>query len=207
MTSLALEAAVQSELFSEVVLSSDDDEILAEADGHGSLVRRHKRDPLLASDHSTALELVQYLVSKVTSEHDVVALLLPTAPLRTALDLQRGATLLEENPSADGVVSLTSYEFPPQLAVAIDAGIVTPVGSPSPLITGHTRSQDQGEFFRPNGAFYMKRMAAFRASPNFWTGTVLAYLMDRVQSPDIDTPLDLSVAELYLAWQEKPENV
>lgn len=202
LTARALDAAVQSGLFSQVILSSDDDEILDEATRFGDAVTPVRRDVALARDHTTALELVQHLVSERASGNDIVALLLPTAPLRSSLDLQRAVALLDENPEADGVVSLTTYEFPPQLSVRIDAGLVTPVGSPSPLVTGNTRSQDQAQLFRPNGAFYMKRVDAFQESPNFWTGRVLGYVMDRVRSPDIDTPLDLAVAELYLEWQE-----
>ena len=203
LTAHAIDAAVQSGLFSTILVSSDDEEILNEARSRPKPVQSHRRDSSLARDQSTALELVQHLVDEAASHHDVVALLLPTAPLRTAVDLQRGAVLLDRHPEADGVVSLTSYEFPPQLAVSVKDGVVTPVGSPSPLITGDTRSQDQGELFRPNGAFYLKRWDAFKASPNFWTGNVLGYLMDRLKSPDIDTPLDLAVAELYLGWEER----
>ena len=195
----ALDSALESGLFARIMLSSDDANILAQATPYPSPVQPLPRRAELALDTTKALELVCQIVNDHPGDFGFVALLLPTAPLRTARHLVEGMNLLEETPEADGVVSLTTYEFPPQLSVTLDNGAITPVFDPCPLITGNTRSQDQGVIYRPNGAFYFHRLPAFHKHQNFWKGRVLGYVMDRMESADVDTELDLAYAELLLA--------
>tara|TARA_Y100001968_G_C19423630_1_gene753161 strand:+ start:362 stop:1060 length:699 start_codon:yes stop_codon:yes gene_type:complete len=194
----ALDAATKSNIFSKIILSSDDQEILSQASSYKNKVTPLIRDKRLSSDHATALELVNEITDKYSEGHDFVALLLPTAPLRTEKHLVEGYKKLLDNKEADGIVSLTTFEFPPQLSVKIEDDFITPIFEPCPLIEGNTRSQDQFSIFRPNGAFYMHRLPAFYHHKNFWKGKIIGYLMDRSISADIDTEFDLKVAELLL---------
>src|SRR6202000_3360927 len=90
----------------------------------------------------------------------------------------------------DAVISFTTYEFPPQMAVALDKSIMTPIFDPSPLITGNTHSQDQAPTYRPNGAFFFSWIDAFRRLRSFYAGRVKGVLMPRINSVDIDDGLD-----------------
>jgi CMP-N-acetylneuraminic acid synthetase len=193
-----LDAAVESGCFTRVVLSSDDDEILAQADEVAG-VEPWPRPAALSGDHVTALTLVESIVvdDGLADAFDVVSLLLPTAPFRRAEHLRAGFEMLDR--SVDGVVSLTDYEFPPQLSVTRDdAGLVHGVWDPCPLVTGDTRSQDQARIHRPNGAFYVRWMDRFLADRNFWKGKVRGYLMERRESVDIDDERDLAWAQFLL---------
>ena len=196
-----LEAAQQSACFVKVLLSSDDRDILALADGY-DIVEPALRPEELSGDHVTALTLVNHIVSdpRIRTEYDVVALLLPTAPFRNALHLKEGFEMLTEE--VDGVVSLTAYEFPPQLSVRLEGGLVAPVFDPCPLITGNTRSQDQSAIYRPNGGFYIQWMEKFIINRNFWKGKVRGYEMKRIDSVDIDNEMDLQYAEFLLDRKE-----
>lgn len=198
LVQLALDSAVDSNLFRKIYLSSDDEAILAQTEQYQDLVCALRRDPKLAQDTTKALEVVCQIVSDYPGDYDFVSLLLPTAPLRTSKHLQEGMALLDRHPEADGVVSLTTYEFPPQLSVTLESGAISPVFDPCPLITGNTRSQDQEMIYRPNGAFYFHRFPAFEKHQNFWKGRVLGYVMDRLESVDIDNPFDLAYAEFLL---------
>jgi CMP-N-acetylneuraminic acid synthetase len=189
-----LAAAQESGCFADILLSSDDDEILSQAAGYPD-VHPLPRPERLSGDHVTALELVCEIIdSGCRSEnYDVIALLLPTAPFRTAAHVRAGFKLLTDD--VDGVVSLTTYEFPPQLSVRLDDGIISPVFDPCPLITGNTRSQDQQPIYRPNGGFYIQWMKKFVGNRNFWKGKVRGYSMGREDSADIDTEQDLRYAQ------------
>lgn len=192
-----LAAAQESECFSRILLSSDDENILQLADAYKDVIRC-ERPKILSGDHVTALQLVCDITADpaISEEFDVVALLLPTCPFRTAEHVKEGFDLLTNN--VDGVISLTTYEFPPQLSVTIEQGLIKPVFDPCPLITGNTRSQDQSTIYRPNGGFYMQWMASFIEKKNFWKGNVVGYEMNRIDSVDIDTELDLQYAQFLM---------
>ena len=77
-----VEAALKSQYVTDVLVSSDNDEILDIA-CNDDKVSRHKRENFLATDTSTALELVDHIVTNSTKRYDFVTLMLPTCPLRT----------------------------------------------------------------------------------------------------------------------------
>lgn len=195
-----LKAAERSECFSVVYLSSDDEEILAIGERYPSVVAA-PRSERLSGDKVTALELVLDILSdaSIRESYDVVSLLLPTCPFRNANHIIDGFSKLSDQ--VDGVVSLTEYEFPPQLSVQLVDGLISPVFNPCPLMTGDTRSQDQEAILRPNGAFYIQRMSSFLENRNFWKGKVAGYLMSRSESVDIDTESDLQYAQFL--WDQK----
>lgn len=197
-----LDAVEESGCFQRVLLSSDDPEILKQAKRY-AVVEPALRPEDLSGDFVTALTLVNTIVAKpeIQAEFDVIALLLPTAPFRTAKHIQEGFDLLTDE--VDGVISLTTYEFPPQLGVTLEGGSVKSVFEPSPLITGNTRSQDQATIYRPNGAFYIQWMKKFLVNQNFWKGKVCGYVMDRMDSIDIDNQIDLEYAEFLLSKRKK----
>lgn len=197
-----LAAAADSGCFSRILLSSDDPEMLAQADDFEG-VDPWPREEALSGDKVTALTLVESIIETngFDAEYDVVALLLPTCPFRTAQHVREGFELLSEE--VDGVVSLTTYEFPPQLSVTLgeENGYIRGVFDPCPLITGDTRSQDQATIYRPNGAFYIQWMAKFMVNRNFWKGDVRGYVMDREDSVDIDDERDLEYAQFM--WERR----
>lgn len=199
-----LEAAENSGCFEKILLSSDDNDILNLSERY-SRVEAAPRPEHLSGDFVTALELVNTIVSEpsINQKYNIVALLLPTAPFRTKEHIQQGMAKLTQD--IDGVVSLTRYEFPPQLSVELDEGEIKPVFDPCPLITGNTRSQDQKVIYRPNGAFYIQWMDKFLVNQNFWKGKVHGYEMSRSDSVDIDTKTDLEYAEFLLKKREEKQ--
>lgn len=194
-----IEAAINSGCFNRILLSSDDDNILAIGEKYHE-VTPEKRDDRLATDQATVLELTLEISrrSELSSEFDIISLLLPTCPFREAWHIRKGFDLL--NRDVDGVVSLTKYDFPPKLSVSVDElnGLIKPVFSPSPLITGRTRTQDQESIYRPNGAFYLQWWQSFLENRNFFKGNIRGYVMTRLSSVDIDDATDLEYARFLL---------
>ena len=71
--------------------------------------------------------------------------------------------------------------------------------SPSPLVTGNTRSQDFDTIYRANGGFYIAWLDKFKKANNFFDGDrVKGYPMPRINSVDLDYPLDFEWAEYLL---------
>jgi CMP-N-acetylneuraminic acid synthetase len=199
LVSFTIEAALKSQCFETVLLSSNDENILSVGRKYSG-VDVEKRPERLSGDRVTVLELVKEISERpeMSKRYNFIALLLPTCPFRQASDIQAGLDRL--TPDVDSVVSLTQYEFPPQLSVTLteEAKLIKPVFNPCPLITGNTRSQDQKTIYRPNGGFYISWWKSFGVNQNFWKGNVRGYVMPRINSVDIDDNTDLMYAQFLL---------
>lgn len=195
-----LEAVVFSKQFSKIILSSDDEEILK----IGSSVKGvdlESRDATLAGDTVKVIDLVHAIARRpgYASEFEKIGLFLPTCPFRNHMHINGGLEMLTREDFS--VVSMCEMGDPIQLSATIDHhGIINPeaVMSPSPLVTGQTRSQDFDKTYRVNGGFYIAWLDKFLKKENFFQGPVKGYIMERMHSIDIDHDVDLEYAELLI---------
>ena len=195
-----LEAAVKSGCFDTIILSSDDDVILevgALIDG----VTPEKRPEEYSGDKVKVIDWIKAISDRpgYGDKYDKIALLLPTCPFRTAHNIREGMRLLTEEDLS--VVSVCEMEDPVQLSMSIDEDGIADLGAlinPSPLVTGHTRSQEFQTYYRVNGGFYIAWMNKFRQVDNFFQGRVKAYPMEKLNSVDIDYKINLEWAEYLL---------
>ena len=191
-----IDAAIASGRFSDIILNSDDAEILSFADKYPQ-VTAETRPARLATDTTKVLELICEIADRteVQKKHDAIALLLPTCPFRSGQHIREGMSQLTRD--YDSVVSVTTYEFPPQLGLFRDeqSSMISGVFDPCPLITGDTRSQDQKLIYRPNGGFYISWLDRFVANRNYFRGKVRGFPMDRLDSVDVDNELDMEYAD------------
>lgn len=192
-------------LFDKVVVSSDSKEILDVVKSIYSYAESlvvDSRPSHLATDTSKVIDTVSYYYdsANLAKENffDEIWLLLPTCPLRTYEDI-REAQLALKSEDVDGVVSVTDPEFPPTLHLTKDTdGLIGGWGGSHPFAEGNSRSQDQPVTYRPNGALYGMKWAAFNRNRNFYKGRVKGYYMPRERSIDIDTSIDFAIAEAMI---------
>tara|TARA_A200000113_G_C8855433_1_gene351662 strand:- start:1432 stop:2127 length:696 start_codon:yes stop_codon:yes gene_type:complete len=192
LLSHSIEAALKAKSISAVMVSSDSEQILNIASSYNEVII-HQREKTLASDTATALELVEHIYMNLKDEYSFITLMLPTCPFRNSKHLDEGFALLKD--SDDGVISVTSYEFPISLNVPVNENYIE-LSENSPLITGNTRSQNHKPSYRPNGGFYVSKWSSFAKYRNFWKGNVKYYLMNRINSIDIDDQIDLNIANM-----------
>lgn len=149
------------------------------------------------SDTTKVIEAVRFYFFLYGLDYDQIWCALPTCPLRTKEDVRGAMGLLTKK--IDKVVSITDYEFSPMLGLLqSDKGYIYDWLDTEPYKKDNTRSQDQMVIHRPNGALYGAWCKSFEKSQNFFTGKVKGYYMPRERSVDIDTELDLKVAEAVL---------
>ena len=194
LISHSIEADLKAKSISAVMVSSDSEQILNIASSYNEVII-HQREKTLASDTATALELVEHIYINLKDEYSFITLMLPTCPFRNSKHLDEGFSLLED--SDDGVISVTSYEFPISLNVPVNENYIE-LSENSPLITGNTRSQNHKPSYRPNGGFYVSRWSSFDKYRNFWKGDVKYYLMNKIHSIDIDDQFDLDIANMII---------
>ena len=194
-----LDAAVASGCFSEVRLSSDDEEILEVGARPG--VTPMLREAKWASDTATIFDFLKTVAAEST-DFDIISLLLPTAPFRGENIIREAFKLLTDD--VDAVVSFRRFDTPPQFAVTLgeEDGIMRPVFDSSPLITGKTRSQDQAPMLHPNGAIYLSWWRSYQRFGSFYAGRTRGYEMSAEESVDIDRMDDLLYARMLFERRE-----
>lgn len=195
-----IHAVASSGCFEKILFSSDDDQLLELASNRKEL-SIEKRDASLATDNIKVIDLVKQIANRQDfDEYEQIGLFLPTCPFRNATHIKEGIALLDQEDFS--VVSICEMNDPLQLSLTINSEtkVINPesVLSPSPLVTGKTRSQDFSKFYRVNGGFYISWLNKFRQKENFFQGKVKGYLMKTLESVDIDHNYDLDYANMLL---------
>jgi len=194
-----IEAALGTQCFSSVLVSTDDEEIADIARGYDG-VSLDFRDPALAGDRTKVVDVISDICNRpdIQSRFAVIGMMLPTAPFRRGQSVREAMVRLTSD--TDAVVSFAPYDFPPKMAVTLDEGQMTmkPIFDDSPLITGDTRSQDHEPAYRPNGSLYLSWMSSFLKYKSFFKGRVKGVVMTRLSSVDIDTQTDMTLARLLI---------
>ena len=150
-----INAVVDSGCFDTILFSSDDENLLQIA-SQNDMVTPEKRESHFATDEVKVIDLVKSIAARrCYGSYTQIGLFLPTCPFRNATHIREGVDLLKLNDFS--VVSICEMNDPLQLSLTIDSQtkIINPnaVLSPSPLVTGETRSQDFAKYYRVNGGF------------------------------------------------------
>jgi pseudaminic acid cytidylyltransferase len=193
----SIEAALESELFERIIVSTDDDEIASVARDWGAEIP-FRRPTELADDHTGTSAVVAHAViwlSENGHAPDIVCCIYPTAPFLEPLDLRKGLDQLKAGPN-DFAFSATDFEFPIQRAFKI-----LPDGSIAPFdpIAVKMRSQDLEPAYHDAAQFYWGRAEAFVRGLPIFSGHSVPVMLPRHRVIDIDTNDDWAQAELLYA--------
>ena len=178
-------AALAARAIDRVVASSDDDAILAAARACG--VEPLRRPAELATDSAATIDAVLHALDACPG-HDVVVVLQPTSPARTAADIDAAFERFAAS-GAPACVSVCEAEQSPYWMFRLDAGqTLRPiVDAPAEA----TRRQDLPAVYALNGAIYIADAGWLRTSRAFIGPATVAHVMPAERSIDIDTASDL----------------
>lgn len=192
-----IDAARASKYVDRLILSSDDEAIMAVAAAGGCEVP-FRRSAHLASDTASSIDVVVDALERV-SGHDIVLLLQPTSPLREASDIDGTLERLIAS-EAPACVSVRPAEEHPYWTFRTDADgrLLRYAEPPSGL---PTRRQDLPEAWCLNGAVYAAHVGWFLKNRSFLTEQTVSHPMPADRSLDIDTPAD--VERLIAAVQQR----
>ncbi|OIO04245.1 MAG: hypothetical protein AUJ49_03285 [Desulfovibrionaceae bacterium CG1_02_65_16] len=192
----SIREARRSACIDRVIVSSDDEAILAVARAHGAETP-FVRPAELARDDTPGVDPVLHAVAAVggPEAYDYVVLLQPTSPLRTVEDVDGAVKMCLDNgwPCLIGVEDMPAS---PYYAFTMDeAGLMVPVIKQERF---HTRRQDLPRTVKPNGAVYVADCRWLAATRSYLTPETRGYPMPRERSWDIDELLDFEICELIL---------
>ena len=190
-----IEAAQGSRRIDQLVLSSDDPEIIAVAHGLGCAAP-FRRSAALSGDKAASIDVVLDAADRVPG-HEVVVLLQPTSPLRDAGDID-GALDLMAAAGAPACVSVTEAAAHPWLVHGQDGdGRLVPLAAPP--AGASLRRQDLPPAWVLNGAVYAAELDWLRRERGFVkAGVTAAWPMPERRSIDIDAFEDFRRAEALI---------
>ena len=181
----SIAAARDSRFVDRIVMSSDDDAIMAAAAACGCEVP-FRRPAELATDSASTIDVVLHALDALPG-HDVVIVLQPTSPLRTATDIDAACQKFHAS-GAPTCVSISRVEQTPYWMYRLgDNDVLVPVLEAPP---GVTRRQDLPPVYVLNGAIYIADVGWLRRSRSFVTADTVACVMPPERSIDIDTAAD-----------------
>lgn len=193
MVAWSIRAAVESQCFDRIMVSTDDDEIASVAKTYGAEVP-FIRPASLSDDHTATIPVIAHAIkwqSQNGNAASEVCCIYATAPFIQASDIKHGLNVLQSS-GADYAFSVTSYAFPIQRAIRITDEQRIEMFQPEHF---NTRSQDLEQAWHDAGQFYWgKAQAWLEGNPLFSRdGAPVPLPRHRVQ--DIDTAEDWERAE------------
>lgn len=188
-----IEAATKSKYIDRLILSSDDEEIISVAERFGCEVP-FRRLPELATDEASSI-LVLCDALRRCPGFQYVVLLQPTSPLRSAEDIDAALESCTGLAAPACVSVCVASENPFWMFNAEEGRRLSPLISQDlPL-----RRQDAPKVLSLNGAVYVAEVEWFLREQKFIAPETVYYEMPPERSVDVDTELDLSLAELLAA--------
>ena len=193
MIAYTIEAAVQSNMFDDVIVSTDSQIYADIAANHGVSVP-FLRPEYLSSDKATSIDMIIHAIKelkKLGKEYDYFMLLQPTSPLRSKEDIINAVELLFEK-DANSVVSVCQAENSPVYMNILDKTLSMDGFLPK---NTKTRRQDLDKYYRLNGAIYLSKVDYFLEERDLYGEKSFAYIMDKRNSVDVDDEIDFIIAE------------
>ncbi len=196
----SIESALHSKYIDKVIVTSDDEEILAISKQCGAEIINRPIE--LANDTATTFSALKHTIDNV-DYHDYIILLQPTSPLRTSEHIDEAIAHLELH-SADAIISVSEMEHSPLWCNTLPENM-----SMNKFLSEdvkNLRSQDLKKYYRLNGAIFICKTNRLLNEKSFFIkDNIFAYIMDRKNAIDIDELIDFEMAELYLNKKQKEE--
>lgn len=188
----SIEAALKSNVFDKVIVSTDDETIAEVAKRYGAEVP-FLRPKELSDDHTVTKDVIDHALSYLRSngeEYDYLCTIYATAPLLDASYIIEGYEKLK-NSDAINVFSATSMSFPIQRTFKLDENGRCEMFTPQHY---YTRSQDLEEAYQDAGQFYWTKLNKHSSEIMFGKDSIPIILPPHLVQ-DIDTPQDWERAE------------
>lgn len=204
----SIKAAISSKMFEDIVVSTDDSEIMKVSAEMGAQTP-FIRPGYLASDSALTAPVVEHALLEMESQkkfkYDAIMLLQPTSPLRTDQHI-RSAIEIFMNNECDSVVSVTSVggNHPLRMKKILPDGRLE-----NYIDQGFWNLRPRQELppiFIRNGAIYLIKRESFLREKSLIANNCFAYEMLANDSVNIDTELDLVLAEQLIIRRKNNEN-
>jgi pseudaminic acid cytidylyltransferase len=199
--SYSIETALESNLFDEVMVSTDDEEIANIALKYGAVVP-FIRSQKNADDHASTADVIREVVKsyeKLNKHYDFSCCIYPTAPFISKFDLVESFSILKSK-KCDTVFPICAYSYPIQRALQVNNSGNIEMIWPENM---KKRSQDLQPSYHDAGQFYWVNIKPFLATDLLYSSNSAPFIIDEMRVQDIDNESDWEVAELKFKFIQK----
>lgn len=189
----SIEAALNSGLFNDVIVSTDDQEIAEIAIKYGAKVpfyRSKKNSDDFATTFDVLEEVYQYYLKKGETINTICCIY-PCAAFTTEEKLTLSYKLFSEN-NFDSLLPIIEFSFPIQRALKIEKNNVA-YSNPEFALK---RTQDLEKRYHDAGQFYWMDAQTIMNKKTVLTENTGFYIISDLEAHDIDTETDWKLAEL-----------
>jgi len=196
-----IEAAKRSHLINRIVVSTDSEEIAFAAKQYGAEVPFLRPKEISQSD-STEMQFFEHaldwFLENENYDPDMVVLLYPTSPFRKAESIDRAIEEMLKHPDADSLRSVRLCSEHPYKMWVTEGGFLTPfVKGEDPNI--HTFSYHLlPVVYIQNASIYITKPSTIRNKKSPTGDFIVPFIMDEIESVDINTLLDFKIAEIMI---------
>ncbi len=190
-----IEAAIKSNIFDKIVVTTDDKEIKEASLKFGAEVI--DRPSKLATDTASSLDVIEHALIELKNRKEVYTyfmLLQPTSPLRNETHIREAWEKYNEE-NASSLVSVVEIEHSPFKMLVEKNGVIAPLTSWKDLTKPR---QTLPKCYMPNGAIYICKVNSFLKEKNIFSIPLKIFKMKKEYSVDIDTANDLKIVQRRL---------
>lgn len=189
----SIEAALKSNVFDVVMVSTDSEEIAQIAREYGAEVP-FLRSAKTSDDFATTEDVIKEVVDeyeKRSMSFDYISCIYPTAPFITAERLNEAMTKLVES-GAESINPVVEYSFPPARSTMITEDGKLKFRWPE---NTYKRSQDLEPWYHDAGQFYIYKKEAILGKTRLeWDE--IPMVLSELEVQDIDNETDWKLAEM-----------
>lgn len=190
----SIEAAIKSEIFDEVMVSTDDDEIANIAKQYGAKVP-FMRSAKTSDDYATTNDVIFEVVNsyqKLGENFDYLCCMYPTAPFVNDTILKEAYNKIKTN-KYDLVLPIVPFSFPVQRSFIKNESGAIEYSQPENI---NKRSQDLPNHFHDVGQFYFVGVESYLQRKSLVGKNMYGIEIEELQAQDIDNETDWKIAEI-----------
>ncbi|WGS63899.1 pseudaminic acid cytidylyltransferase [Marinitoga aeolica] len=191
--SYSIEAAIKSNIFDEIMVSTEDGEIAEIAKSYGAKIP-FLRSKDNSNDYATLVDVCLEVIEEYEKNDvffDYACCILPTAPLINYENIIKAYKLLSEK-NFDSVITVTEYSFPIQRSFKLKNNKLE-MNWPENMMK---RSQDLEKTYHDAGQFIFFKIEELKKQKVLYMKNMGGIILSNIEVQDIDNEIDWKLAEL-----------
>lgn len=189
---IAVQEALNSELISRVIVSTDSQYYAELAQSYGAETP-FLRPVHISGSEATALDVIRHTMTELGIDDDIkIAYLQPTSPFRIAADIDKAIMLLDNYDDVVSVVDVPHNMLPESLMVEKSDGSLSHYNNDKNH--SYLRQKKAQNFVARNGPAIYASWSNFIKKEKPYSGRTGYFKMSKLRSLDIDDETDLRIA-------------